>query len=267
MLKHLGAAALLATAPVFSLAAQETGPNRGDGFSGFVALGVGATPDYEGSDEYEVIPIPIARVEYRGIGVELEGLGGRVDVSPFENFGFGPAFNYRMGRDDVEDDQVDALEDIDDAVELGGFIRFGQPVGLATADEAVVRFDVLADVADGHSGIIATVSAAYTFRPIDDLGLTTGTSASWVSEDYADTFFSVSPEGAAASGLAPFEAGSGIRDVGLNLAATYALTDRWGLIATGSTSFLLGDAADSPIVDDAGSSVQFFGGLSVSYSF
>ena len=267
MLKTLGAAALLASAPVLSLAAQETGPDRGDGLDGFVAIGIGAAPDYEGSDEYEIIPIPIARVDYRGIGIEIEGLGGRVDVSPYENFGFGPAINYRMGRDDVEDDQVDALEDVDDAVEVGGFVRFGQPVGLATADEAVVRLDVLADVADGHSGIIATVGAAYTFRPLDDLGLTAGTSASWVSDDYADSYFSVSQQGAAASGLAPFEADGGFKDIGLNLVATYALTDRWGLIANGSTSVLLGDAADSPIVDDAGSSVQFFGGLSLSYSF
>lgn len=106
------------------------------------------------------------------------------------------------------------------------------------------------------AGVDVSISASGSF----------GTSATWASEDYADAFFSVTPQGAAASGLAPFEAGSGIKDVGLNVAATYALTDRWGLVATGSTSFLVGDAADSPIVD-AGSSVQFFGGVALSYSF
>ena len=267
MLKKLGAAALLATAPVLSAAAQENRPDGEGGLNGFIAGGIGIAPDYEGSDDYQAIPLVFTRFAYRGVGVEVEGFGGRVDVSPFENIGFGPAFNYRMGRDDVDDDQVDALEDVDDAFEIGGFLRFGQPIGLLTADEAVARFDVLADVADGHSGVLATAGAAYTFRPIDDLGLTFGTSATWASEDYADAFFSVTPQGAAASGLAPFEAGSGIKDVGLNVAATYALTDRWGLVATGSTSFLVGDAADSPIVDDAGSSVQFFGGVALSYSF
>ena len=267
MLKMLGAATLLATAPVLSLAAQENRPDRDGGLDGFVAGGIGIAPDYEGSDDYQAIPLVFTRFGFRGIGFEFEGFGGRVDVSPFENIGFGPAFNYRMGRDDVDDDRVDALEDVDDAFEVGGFLRFGQPIGLLTADEAVARLDVLADVADGHSGVLATASAAYTFRPVDDLGLTVGASTTWVSEDYADAFFTVTPEGAAASGLAPFEAGSGINNVGLNLGATYQITDRWGLIATGSTSFLVGDAADSPIVDDAGSSVQFFGGLAVSYSF
>ncbi len=267
MLRTLAAAAMLATAPLLSLSAQEAEPDEEGGLNGFVALGIGAAPDYEGSDDYTIVPLPIARVEYGGVGLEIEGLGGRVDVSPFEDIGFGPTFNFRMGRDDVDDPQVDALEDVDDAVELGAFVRFGQPVGLASRDELVLRLDFLADVADGHSGILASAGAAYTFRPIDDLGLTFGTSATWMSGDYADAFFSVTPQGAAASGLAQFDAESGIKDVGLNLLATYSLSESWGLLATASTTFLVGDAADSPVVDDAGSSVQFFGGLAVTYSF
>ena len=266
MPRMLAAAIIISVAPV-SVAAQQDAADRPDGISGFVAVGVGVAPDYEGSNDYQIVPLPIARVGYGNVGLELEGLGGRLDVSPFEGFGFGPAFNFRMGRDDVEDDRVDALEDVDDAVEIGAFIRYGLPVGLTSRDEAVVRLDALFDVADGHSGIVATLSAGYTFRPIDDLGLTIGTSARWVSDDYADAYFSVSPTGAAASGLAPFNADGGITDVGLNLAATYALTDRWGLLATGGTSFLLGDAADSPVVDDAGSATQFFGGVALTFSF
>ena len=260
------AVALLSVVPI-SAAAQQDAADRPDGITGFVAVGVGVAPDYEGSNDYEIIPLPIARVAYQNVALELEGLGGRLDFSPFEGFGFGPAFNFRMGRDDVEDDRVDALEDVDDAVEIGAFIRYGRPVGLTSRDEAVIRVDALFDVADGHSGIVATVSAGYTFRPIDDLGLTIGTSARWVSDDYADAYFSISPGDAAASGLRSFNADSGITDVGLNLAATYALTDRWGLLALGSTSFLLGDAADSPVVDDAGSATQFFGGLALTFSF
>ena len=262
----LVAAIIISVVPV-SATAQQDAADRPDGISGFVAVGVGVAPDYEGSNDYQIVPLPIARVGYGNVALELEGLGGRLDISPFEGFGFGPTFNFRPGRDDVEDDRVDALEDVDDAVEIGGFIRYGQPVGLTSRDEAVVRLEALFDVADGHSGIVATLSAGYTFRPIDDLGLTIGTSARWVSDDYADAYFSVSPIGAAASGLAPFNADGGITDVGLNLAATYALTDRWGLLATGGTSFLLGDAADSPVVDDAGSATQFFGGVALTFSF
>ncbi len=267
MLRVFVAAMALALAVPGPAAGQQDARERPDGLGGFVAIGVGVAPDYEGSNDYEIIPLPIARVAYGNVGLELEGLGGRLDVSPFDGFGFGPAFNYRMGRDDVEDDRVDALEEIDDAVEIGAFIRYGQPLGLTSGDEAVVRLDALFDVADGHGGIIATLSAAYTFRPVEDLGLTVGTSARWVSDDYADTYFSVSPAGAVASGLRTFEAESGVTDIGLSLAATYALTDRWGLLATGSTSFLLGDAADSPVVDDAGSATQFFGGVAVTFSF
>ncbi|GAB5470555.1 MAG: MipA/OmpV family protein [Rhodospirillales bacterium] len=261
---RLLATLLLSAAWAEPLVAEESGWNYGGEWSGFVALGVGAAPDYEGSDEYEVIPLPIARVRYGQIGVEIEGLGGRVDLSPFEGFGFGPAINYRFGRNNVDDPQISQLSDIDNSLEIGGFARFGQPVGLTSNDEAVLRLDVLADVINGHSGFVATASAAYSFRPTDRLGLTLGASSSWMSENYADSFFSISSQDAATSGLPAYQAESGIKDASLNLVATYALTDTWGLIATGSTGFLLGEAADSPVVK---SRVQGFGGLAVSYRF
>ena len=139
-------------------------------------------------------------------------------------------------------------------------------MGLATADEGVIRLDVLYDIADAHSGFIAELGAAYTFRPVPRLGLTTGVSTRYVSDDYADTYFSVSNAGLSASGLPVYNADGGFDSVGISLTATYQLTDRWGLIASASVSSLLGDAADSPVVD-VGFETQAFYGLGVTYSF
>ncbi|MEO1191655.1 MAG: MipA/OmpV family protein [Pseudomonadota bacterium] len=266
LLRGLGFCATLLGSSLFAsgLAAQDRDWGFGDDWVGFIALGAAAAPDYEGSDEYEAVPLPIARVRSGSVAIEVEGLGGRVDLSPYEGFGFGPAINYRFGRDNVDDPQVSQLSDIDNSLELGGFLRFGQPLGLTSGDEAVLRLDVLADVLNGHSGVIATTSAAYTLRPLQRLGLTFGASTTWMSEDYAQSFFSISAADSARSGLPAYDADSGLRDASINLLATYALTERWGLIAIASTGFLLGEAADSPVVK---SRTQFFGGLALSYSF
>ena len=235
---------------------------------GFVAFGLGTGPDFERSEDYDAVPLLAARVATDRAQFEFEGLAGRIDLSQRANFGFGPAFRYRFGRDDgVDNAQVAALPEIDDAFEVGFFLRYGQPLGLASADEGVVRLDVLQDVADGHSGFLIGLSAADTFRPTSALGITTGLSTRFASDDYAETYFSVSNAASAASGLSAFDAGSGFDSITLPVGATYQLTDQWGLIANASVGSLLGDAADSPIVSDAGSETQAFLGLGVTYSF
>ncbi len=239
-----------------------------DAPTGFVGAGVGLAPQFEGASEFEAAPLLVGRVAWAGVSLELDGTEARLDVSPFEGFGFGPAIRYRPGRgDDVDSAAVARLAEIDDALEIGGFLRYGQPLGLASADEGVLRLDVLADASGAHSGVVATLTAAYAFRPAQKFGLTVAASTRFVTDDYAETYSGVSAAGAAASGLSPFEASGGLRDVGLSVVGSYAVTDAWGLLGIVSVTELLGDAADSPIVAREGSSTQLFGGLALTYSF
>lgn len=255
-----------------SLAFLVAGPAlAGDGLStpaGFVGAGVGFAPQFEGASDIDAVPLLVGRVAWAGVTLELDGTEARLDISPAQGFGFGPAIRFRGGRgDDVESRPVARLDEIDDAVEVGGFLRYGQPLGLTSADEGVVRLDVLGDASGVHSGVVATLTAAYAFRPIERLGLTVAASTRLVTDDYAETWSGVSAAGAAASGLAPFEASGGLRDVGLSIVATYEVTESWGVLGIVSVTELLGDAADSPIVTREGSSTQVFGGLALTYSF
>lgn len=236
--------------------------------TGFVGAGVGFAPRFEGASDVDAIPLLVGRVAWGGITVELDGTEARLDVSAINGLGFGPAVRFRGGRDDdVDSAAVARLDEIDDAVEVGGFLRYGRPFGLASADEGVVRLDVLADATGAHSGVVATLTAAYTFRPVERLGLTIAAATRLVSDDYAETYSNVSAAGAAASGLTPFEASGGLRDVGLSLVATYAVSGRWGVFGIVSASRLVGDAADSPIVKREGEATQVFGGLALTYGF
>jgi outer membrane protein len=109
------------------------------------------------------------------------------------------------------------------------------------------------------------VGYATRLSPRFDLGATA--TVGFADTGYAETYFAVTPEGAAASGLAQYEIGSGIKDVGLGLTARYSLSRRVSLVAIGSYRRLLGEFADSPIVAVEGSPNQLFGGLALGYAF
>ena len=57
------------------------------------------------------------------------------------------------------------------------------------------------------------------------------------------------------------------KDIGIGVSLDYNLTNNWIVSGTAAYSLLLGDAADSPIVDDRGSTSQFFLGALVNYKF
>ncbi|WP_369126904.1 MipA/OmpV family protein [Alteraurantiacibacter buctensis] len=87
---------------------------------------------------------------------------------------------------------------------------------------------------------------------------------------HADYYFGVSPTGALASGLAPFDPDGGLESLGANVLATHSLSGGrkgWSVFGIASFSRLQGDFARSPIVRDAGSADQVFGSVGVGYTF
>ena len=239
-----------------------------EGVSGFIALGAGVAPEYEGANEYEPIPFAVGSIEYRGYSATIRGPRVDFDLVPNSDFAAGPILNFRGGRDDdVEDDRVSLLDEIDGAFEIGGFVAWTPSLGLAEGDRAELTAEILQDVSDAHGGLIAAFSTGYSFQATDRLRLSADVSVSVATDDYADTYFSVDAAAASRSGLQPFNAGGGARDAGIGLGATYSLSDSWGLTGRAGYSRLLGDAADSPITDDAGAANQFFTGLGVVYRF
>jgi outer membrane protein len=55
--------------------------------------------------------------------------------------------------------------------------------------------------------------------------------------------------------------------VGVALPVTYSPWEHWSLMGAVAYKRLLGDAADSPVVDDEGNANQFVGGMLVIYRF
>ncbi|MFC0634226.1 MipA/OmpV family protein [Brevundimonas balnearis] len=251
---------VLATAAL----AQE-GPGPQDRGGGFIAVGPGATPEYDGADTLRIVPFVASDVRWNGLDVQVRGLGGRVDVASDPRLAVGPVVNIRLGRDDV-DGPVGRLADIDAAVELGGFIAYRIGGGRDGQGALTPELSVVQDISDGHGGLLATAGASYALVRRRSLAVDFDLRATWVDDDYSVTYFGVDAIGAAASGLAEYRPGSGVRDIGVGVTAAYWFTQSLGLLARAGASYLLDEAAESPIVED-GARWQPTVGLALAYRF
>lgn len=229
---------------------------------GTLGIGLAAVPDYEGSEDYEGVPVPIVRVDWRSRRyVEFSGTRFRVNLlSGFEKWQAGPMLNYNPGRDDVDNDRVDALRDIDNTIEGGGFVIFD-------AGKWETYLEFLTDVDDEHDGSLATFRQSYK-RPLKNRRLLTlNFSLTYADDDYMETFFGIDTNNAARSGLRTFEAEADFKDVEVSVAFLQNVSKRWNIAYSLGYKRLLGDAADSPVVDDEGSADQFFGAIIGLYTY
>ena len=234
-----------------------------------IRLGIGASyhPDYDGSNDYELSPLPVFSVVYRrivflrgptpmlganAVSWEVPGGYGKVQL--------GPLVKYEAGRRQNDNRALRGLGDIDRGIEAGGFVVWRDRPwsgGLI----------VLQDVLDSHSGLTARLDAGLGFRMTPEVRGSMIAWATWADGDYMSSFFGVTPAQAARSGLRQHRAGAGFKEIGLAVRAEYSFTDHWGVGSRVSYHRLLGDAATSPIVRDRGSADQFTVSLYVSYRF
>jgi outer membrane scaffolding protein for murein synthesis (MipA/OmpV family) len=209
--------------------------------------GVGVEPTYFGSDSYEAVPAFSFSLDY------LRLPGGRSFGSTDPSYtatGLSPTFSFRVIKERSAADHVEltGLNDIDLSVELG--------MGLAYRQEnfqvfANARYGVI-----GHEAWVGDIGADLIVRPTDKLTMTLGPRLFLANEDYAATYFGVTPAESLASGLPAFAPRGGALSAGVELGATYAINDTWGMFGAVRWDRLLNDAATSPITG-LGSEDQF----------
>lgn len=265
----MAGAAGLAHGSARALAADETdttsGADAASKWSVLVGAGGAYAPDYEGSDDYEIQPLPFVSIVYDDF-IFIQGPSLGLNLINFEGpFGedrikAGPIARYGFGRDEDDNNALDGLGDIDDSIEVGGFVNY--EVGIWSAGLAVVQ-----DVGGGHEGLLAEATTGIAVPLTDQLRSSLEASASWADSSYMDTYFGISSSQSAKSGLQRFDADAGFKDVAITLGLDYMFTESIGLSGRAQYKRLIGDAADSPIVDDEGSEDQFFTGLFLTYRF
>ncbi|MBX2855498.1 MAG: MipA/OmpV family protein [Rhodobacteraceae bacterium] len=233
----------------------------------FAIAGVAATPEYFGSEDFQATPFLGGRVYWDKRYLEITGPGARLNLLNSERFALGPAASYRFGRDDVENDAVDALSDVDDSIELGGFASAAWPISEDGRTRLFAGAEIMFDVSDGHEGVRGELSAGAARALTPRFNLSGEVYVAAVDDNFSGAFFSVSDADAAASGLDAFDASGGFNEVGARLRARYLVTNYWFLSGFASYGRLIGDAADSPIVDEEGDANQVSVGVGVGRAF
>lgn len=241
------------------------------GFSGYLNLGGGIVPDYEGSDNYKPIPFATGKLAYDEYYVEARGPGLRANIMPADTFPFGfelgPSLAYRFGRDDVKNDRVDNLRDIEGTFAVGGFAKIYTSAVLQVSDQIGFEVEFQSGVGSDRDGTTINFGPSYSFSPWDRVRLGFNASATYASDKYNETYFGIDPDNARRSGFPTYDAEGGIKDLGVSVNATYLFTEHWAVTGIVGITQLLGDAADSPIVDDAGSATQVLLAAGLVYNF
>ena len=238
---------------------------------GKIGIGVGMAPDYEGSEDTEGAPSLFGRYQWdsgryvalggtREAGRALRLQANLISDAWSPTWELGPVLQYRMERDDVDNNRVDGMKDIDAATELGAFVGFKSGPWAASLTYAT-------DVSDEHDGAVTELAGSYRLAMSDEFALKFGASVSYADSDYMETYFGVNSKNVGTSGFSNYSADSGIKDYGLSVSAEYALNQNWGLQGGVNYYRLMNDAKDSPLVDDVGDRNQLSASLAVTYTF
>lgn len=250
----LAAAAAVTAAP--ALAQEDERPL-------ILSVGGGAQllPRYPGADDYSLGPLvtgfirregdPIPfRTPDDGFGISLTGRDGPVEI--------GPLLQFQGER--KEEDVGAPVGDVDFTVEAGAFVNVNLGPGLRLRAEGLKGIG-------GHEGLTGALGADLALRGGLDTLVTIGPRLRLNDDDYADAYFGVTPAAALASGLPAYDPEGGVRAVGAIAGVTHQLSRGLGIYAYAGYDRLVGDAADSPIVQRFGSEDQFSAGLALFLSF
>lgn len=244
---------------------DQTVATTGTRFS--VGLGAAVGPDYEGSNDYAVLPAISLRVgEIAGPDtyVQINGTTLRSNLLRNDHWRLGVSGRYLADYNDVDDSRVQDLKGVDQAVLLG--LTVGYDFIIEPGRDAVIELDGQYDVLEGNGGTV-TPRFRYGMTFASKIRAEASVSASWASQDYMSERFGIDDNEAAESGLDDFDADEGFKNVGVGLTLTYPLSRALAVTGFGSYNRMLNDAGDSPIVDDRGSKDQLAGGVLLNYSF
>lgn len=242
-----------------------------------IGIGAGLSPSYSGSNDYAIFPLPVITGSVGGVDFNPRPAGVAVDFVPDTrgktSFDLGVAFRVRSDRvDQIQDDVVELLPDLDRAVEIGPTAGVSFPGIFNRFDSLSFQVDALWDIGGAHDGMSVSPSVTY-FTPLGRATFASFTlSTTYVDDDFATYYYTVSPADALISGLPSFQADGGFESVGANVFLAHdldgnALNGGWSIVGIGGYSRLLGDAKATPFTSIRGSANQFLFGAGVAFTF
>lgn len=244
------------------------------------SIGVGgvALPDYEGSDDYRVTPFPIIRGRVGGVDINPRQAGIALDFLTAKrgaklDFMAGPMVSLKLDRSrKIDDPVVRATGKLDTAIETGATVGLKVNRVLHKFDSISFSADVKWDVSGAYKGMVWRPQVTYLTPLSKGMIVALQASARHVDDNYAEYYYSVTPEQNLASGLPKFSAKGGWDKVNFGAIVTYdlsgnALDGGWAVFGIANYAKMLGDGKDTPFTSIRGDDTQLLGGVGIGYTF
>lgn len=249
------------------LVALGAGPAAAESwFAGDWYLKVGgavlSAPKYEGASGRAFAFSPMISLGKAGPSARFSSRNDNISLALMDTgtFRAGAVGKLIWKRDGDTHRNLTHLSAVKMGFEAGGFIEVYPTDFLRLRAEA--RHGVRS-----HDGVVVDLAADTFFDITDTIQLSGGPRASWASADYFDAHYGVDTAEAAASGLAPYQPGSGMKSFGVGGAVTWKTTDQLTTSVFAEYARLTGPAAKSSLVKSLGSKDQLMIGASASYRF
>jgi MipA family protein len=214
--------------------------------------GIGGTygPSYAGADEFKTGPLIDFNASYKDDQF-FAGLRSGVGFTAYrtDNLKVQVALGYAFGRDEEDDPQLAGMGDID-----------AQALGVLRLAYDLQGFGLGAELKGGGDyGVTLDLTAEREWEMSERFAIGVEAGAVLANADHQQTFFGVTAAQSAASGHTAFAPGGGLQSAGVGLTARYGLSPTTALIGGVRYDRLMGDAADSPLVQDKGQPSAFAG--------
>ena len=216
-------------------------------------VGAELEPDYVGSDDSETEASGFVRALFKdrfgnryALGIEEVGA-----VFYFgERWALGIDLEYEEGRE-TENADLRGLPDGETTLEgeFSLYRRFGN--GYATA---VVQPDLLGR----GKGLVYFVGYAYDhLTPSERWLISPRIDVSWGDDEHMQTEFGLTPEQAEIIGQSEYTPGGGLKSTTVGLMVQRFFGRRWSLLASVEAEHYFSKAADSPLIAELGSDLNF----------
>lgn len=221
-----------------------------------------AAPEFEGASDMVFRATPMISLGKVGPEARFTSRNDNISLSLMDTGSFrtGPVGKILFSRDSSDSDELKGLNDVKWGGELGAFAEFYPTDWLRVRGE-------LRQGLRAHEGMVGDI-AVDAFKDVTEtIRVSGGPRLSFASADYFDTYYGVNAEESAASGLAEYDPGGGLKSAGVGGAITWKATEKVTASLFGEYARLLGPAADSSLVKERGSVNQFMVGMSTTYRF
>ncbi|SDI59173.1 Outer membrane scaffolding protein for murein synthesis, MipA/OmpV family [Paraburkholderia phenazinium] len=236
---------------------------RAENFYMFSLAG-GVLPRYEGSRDYHPFVSPVIGAEFSN-GLFISPESGAGYKKTFSNGLFvSSALSYDFGRTDSNRADLPGSNYLKGMGRIPGSLIVSVQVGAHLFGNSTVSLTLEPAVTHtshgltGHFDVTLPVLQTIT----NDISITGSLHAG--TGRYTQTFFGVTEAQSASSGFAPYSPKGGFDSAKVSIAWTYTFSPRWSVRTEGGLTRLLGESANSPIVQ---SKNNYYGMTALTYRY